>query len=249
MGLVVPGIVYDNAGAGEMPGIAGDERNVVNARSRRNEKVCRIACPASRAQFSREVKPSDQNLGGQRQRAVAECIDDLGVDPFGKTVAFCLFLDGRRAFAQLRQSDNTDRCIGGRLGRDPIHDPGVGLFSHTFGDNIGNKQPLHDSSLSKKVSSKISGRLSRNDIPSPRSNSIPSVTPRYFFDRSMKPASVASCGRLARISNRSGSTTTTASLPWTVTLCGFPARARRTTSENRAFASCNFHIFTSAIAR
>lgn len=42
-----------------------------------------------------------------------------------------------------------------------------------------------------------------------------------------------------RRSHSSASTTTTASLPWTVTRCGPCSRARRASSLNRALASCS----------
>src|ERR1700738_1710179 len=82
------------------------------------------------------------------------------------------------------------------LGRVAIQSGTLGLgFLRTFSENdIRIEEPSHVASSSKK--SKISARLSRNSIFHLRPGLMPSPAPRYFFDRSTKPASVGSAAGL-----------------------------------------------------
>src|SRR5262249_41992137 len=84
---------------------------------------------------------------------------------------------------QFRESNDADCDQVFRLSREPCGDRTVRSYSSSFRHHIGVQEPSHFSS-----SSKLKGRS--NVIPKGGSKSMPSVTPRYFFDSSMKPAIV-----------------------------------------------------------
>lgn len=107
--------------------------------------------------------------------------------------------------------------------RPRLH-PGIGPGLAQFRRDVGVEQPSAQKSTSRtglRTESPPNSRLANGD-------------------RDRRSCRVVADLRVRRRSNSSAATTTTALRPRTVTRCGWPAAARRTTSLNRAFASASF---------
>jgi hypothetical protein len=104
VGLILPRIVYDNAGSREMPHVAGNKDEIVNPCSCGNEKIRRIARAALHAEPARKPALNRRSLNPAPryffERSIKPASVGSGVT-FGAGLARISKRSGWRHWAQL----------------------------------------------------------------------------------------------------------------------------------------------------
>lgn len=196
----------------------------MHACGRRNEEIrlaeSDVPFPASR----HEAAPFQAHILVDREHASIEPRPQLHIEPCLECCPMLRvgpFLDAKPNLRKRDRAEKQSVCrlrIRPRL--HPVIWPGLAQFRH----DVGVEQPSAQMSTSRtglRTESPPNSRLASGD-----------------FDR--RSCRVVAAFRVRRRSNSSAATTTTAFRPRTVTRCGWPAVASRTTSLNRALASASF---------
>ena len=244
--FVGPGIVDRYAGVGEVAGVPSDDGQPVGLCGCCEKQIGRIACVfAAHAKLSGQAAAKTIRIsvvtGSMRLRVEREhfgCRSILSAACRRRVIG-----DGGNAVEQLRYTHDADRDVVAvpALQSSRIT-PLSGRFRTLSEMMFVSRSHFTSSVSSNKSASKISKRLSRK-LPNPARNRCPR--------RALDTSSIA-----RRIQPLLGLRLTlrpdveaveindaTARLPCTVTSCGSPSRALRTTSEKRAFASWSFQVF------
>ena len=196
----------------------------MHARGRRDEEIRLtegdIAFTASR----HEPAPFQDHVLVDREHASLEPGPQFPIEPSLQRRPLLRVdpsLDAKPDFGQRdRAEEQAVRYLRTRPRLHSVVGPGLAQFRH----DVGVEQPSAQKSTSRtglRTESPPNSRLASGD-------------------RDRRSCRVVAALRVRRRSNSSAATTTTAFRPRTVTRCGWPAAASRTTSLNRAFASASF---------
>ena len=171
-----------------------------------------------------EAAPFQDHILVDRQHASMEPRPQLQIEPYLKCRPMLRVGFSLDAKPDLRKRDRAEEqsicCLRIRPRLHPVMRPGLAQFRN----DVGVEQPTAQKSTSRtglRTESPPNSRLASGD-------------------RDRRSCRVVAALRVRRRSNSSAATTTTAFRPRTVTRCGWPAVASRTTSLNRALASASF---------